>query len=177
MLKTIFPLSEKDIKIVSRQLGRKPKNITKIVHRCSYGFPVVIESYSVLEGKPFPTIYWLTCPYLRYQISKLESNGGVTKFENLLSKSSKLYAEHVSAHLKSKKRAIELAQNAPSSVIERLSNCGMGGITDFEHIKCLHMHVAYHIGGIKNPVGRMILFKLKSVECNSNICKKYTKER
>ncbi len=177
MLSTNFSLSEEDIKIVSHQLGRTPKNIIQIARRCSYGFPVVIESSPVLEGKPFPTIYWLTCPYLRYQVSRLESNGGVARFEGLLSKSPKLYAEYVEAHLKSKEKAVELAQNAPNSVLKRLSKCGMGGIEDFEHIKCLHMHVAYHIGGIKNPVGRMILCELKNVECNNGICEKYTRER
>lgn len=169
-------LSEEDIKIVARQIGRIPKNIIRIVRRCSCGFPVVIESHSVLEGKPFPTVYWLTCPYLRYQISKLESNGGVKRFETLLSESLELYAKHVEAHLKASERAIELARNASCSVIERLSRCGMGGIADFKHVKCLHMHVAYHIGGIKNPVGEMVLSELKSVECDDCVCEKDTKE-
>lgn len=172
-------LSEEDLRIVSYQIGKIPKNMKRVAYRCSYGFPVVVESYPILDGKPFPTIYWLTCPHLRYQISKLESNGEISRFEKLLSNTPQMYAEHIAAHLKSRKKAIDLAIaiNAPTSVAERLSVCGMGGITNFQHVKCLHMHVAYHIGGIENPIGKMVLSEIKGVECTTKVCKMYKEER
>ncbi len=167
-------ISNEDLKIVSHQLERTPKNVMKIVYRCSYGFPVVIESKTVLEEKPFPTVYWLTCPFLRYAISKVESNGGVSRFENILLTSPEFYVEHVEAHLKARIKAIDLADENVQ-VIERLKKRGMGGISDFKHIKCLHMHVAYHLGGIENPVGKMVLKELKNLECENCLCEKIVK--
>lgn len=166
-------ISNRDMRIVSYQLGRTPKNVVRVVKKCSYGFPVVIESKTILEGKPFPTAYWLTCPFLRYAISKIESFGGILKFENILSTYPELYAKHVKAHLKAKAKAIELADKNVR-VIESLKKRGMGGLSDFKHVKCLHMHVAYHLGGIENPVGKMVLSELGDLECESGLCKKYS---
>lgn len=58
-------------------------------------------------------------------------------------------------------------------MIKRIKNAGMGGISDFSHIKCLHLHVAYHLGGIKNPIGEMVLKEIKQIECSNVLCKKY----
>lgn len=168
-------ISNKDMRIVSYQLGKTPKNVVRVVRRCSYGFPVVIESKSILEGKPFPTVYWLTCPFLKYAISRIESLGGILKFENILSNSPELYAKHVEAHLKAQARAIELADKNVR-VIKSLKKRGMGGLSDFKHVKCLHMHVAYHFGGIENPVGRMVLSELEVQECESGLCENVVKE-
>ncbi len=165
-------ISNEDMKIVSYQLGRTPKNVVRVVKRCSYGFPTVIESKSILEGKPFPTVYWLTCPFLRYAISQIESLGGISRFEGILSTSPEVYTKHVESHLKAKAKAVELADKNVQ-VIENLKKRGMGGISDFKHVKCLHMHVAYHLGGIENPVGKMVLSELKDLECENGWCGKY----
>lgn len=91
-------ISDEDLKIVSAQLERYPKNVLEVSYRCSFGFPMVIKSKPVLEGKPFPTIYWLTCPYLRYRVSQLEANGDIPKYEKLLSSSKNLFDLQLKAH-------------------------------------------------------------------------------
>ncbi len=166
-----FPVQ--DLKIVSAQLGREPKNVLKVAKRCSFGFPVVVESSPMLNGKPFPTIYWLTCPFLIKAISVLESDGGIPRYEEILSGSSELYGEHVDSHLRARKKAMELAGSAPAGVLKRLETCGMGGIKDLEHVKCLHMHTAYHLGGIENPIGKGVISELACTECDDALCSKY----
>lgn len=168
-----FPVQ--DLKIVSAQLGRVPKNVISVAKRCSFGYPVAVQSSPILDGKPFPTIYWLTCPFLIKKISSLESSGGIPKYEKLISDSPELYGEHLSSHRKAKEKAVELAgSDAPEGILKRLGRCGMGGIEDFSHVKCLHMHTAYQLGGIENPVGRGVVAEIGGLECEDGFCSKYT---
>ncbi|MGC9212724.1 MAG: DUF501 domain-containing protein [Athalassotoga sp.] len=156
-----------DLSVVSNQLNRIPHNVSEIVKRCSFGFPTVIRSFPVLDGKPFPTLYWLTCPFMRSEISKIESNGGIKKYEEMLSKSKELLDLQIKAHLEANKRIRSIAGDG----MKDLFKGGMGGIKDFRHVKCLHMHVAYHLGGIENPVGKGVLSEIK-MECKDGICGK-----
>lgn len=89
----------RDEKIVGWQLGRKITNMRRVVFRCPYGYPVVIESFPIKDGKPFPTLYWLTCPHLRKEVSKLESQGYVKEFEEKLEREGKLREKMKKAHV------------------------------------------------------------------------------
>ncbi len=164
-------ISDRDLKVISFQLERTPKNILKVVLRCSYGYPMVIKSKPVLDGKPFPTLYWLTCPFLRYKLSQLEADGYIPKYEKILSNSSEMRVEEIAAHFKAREEALKLVEE--EWIKESLKRRGMGGISNFSHIKCLHLHVAYHLGGIRNPVARMALDEIGSAECLDKWCEKY----
>jgi len=60
--------------IVEYQLDRPPRGNWWPRVFCPYGFPMVIETEPFLEdGTPFPTLFWLTCPYLKEEISRMES--------------------------------------------------------------------------------------------------------
>ena len=163
---------DEDLKVISSQLGRTPKNVLEVSYKCSYGFPVVVKSNPVLDEKPFPTIYWLTCPYLRYRISQIEAEGGIVKYEKIINSSKALFHLQEKAHLLARKEAIELAGDN-EWIIKRIKKGGMGGISDFSHLKCLHLQVAYHLGGIRNPVGKMVLDEIRQLECKNALCEKY----
>ena len=52
-----------DRDVVERQLGRTPRALSGVAHRCPCGQPDVVETAPRLEdGTPFPTLYYLTCP-------------------------------------------------------------------------------------------------------------------
>ncbi|MGZ6792957.1 MAG: DUF501 domain-containing protein, partial [Mycobacteriales bacterium] len=56
-------MSPADREIVARQLGRPPRALVGVAHRCPCGQPDVVETSPRLEdGTPFPTLYYLTCP-------------------------------------------------------------------------------------------------------------------
>ena len=56
-------ISPDDRHAVAWQLGREPRDIIDIAHRCPCGQPdVVITSPRLADGTPFPTVYYLTCP-------------------------------------------------------------------------------------------------------------------
>ncbi|MDY6895845.1 MAG: DUF501 domain-containing protein, partial [Thermotogota bacterium] len=55
-----FTVSKEDLIIIEKQLGRCVSNVLTIEKRCIYGYPQVIKSFPLKDGKPFPTLYWLT---------------------------------------------------------------------------------------------------------------------
>src|SRR5204862_9680 len=70
-----------DVALVERQLGRAPRAFRRVAVRCPFGRPAVTEQAPVDEnGSPFPTTYWLTCPFLVAQVSRLEAAGGVDRW-------------------------------------------------------------------------------------------------
>ena len=72
---------ESDRSVVERQLGRPPRAFRRVVVRCPFGRPAVTEQRrTTTRGEPFPTTYWLTCPYLVAAVSRLEAAGGVERW-------------------------------------------------------------------------------------------------
>ena len=58
------------------QLGREPRGLRAVAHRCPCGLPDVVETAPRLpDGTPFPTLYYLTCPRAAAAISGLEAAG------------------------------------------------------------------------------------------------------
>jgi exopolyphosphatase/guanosine-5'-triphosphate,3'-diphosphate pyrophosphatase len=56
-------ISPDDAAAVAAQLGREPRAIHAVGHRCPSGLPDVVTTEPRLpDGTPFPTTYYLTCP-------------------------------------------------------------------------------------------------------------------
>ncbi|MGD9676037.1 MAG: DUF501 domain-containing protein, partial [Candidatus Bipolaricaulia bacterium] len=63
-----------DLVVIARQIGRTPRGVDGVALRCRFGCPQVVVVHPVVDGTPFPTLYWLTCPHLRQAVSALESD-------------------------------------------------------------------------------------------------------
>ena len=64
--------------VVARQLGRPPRALVAVAHRCPCGQPDVVETSPRLEdGTPSPTLYYLTCRRASAAASRLDSAGRV----------------------------------------------------------------------------------------------------
>ena len=62
--------------VVAAQLGRAPRAMRRVAHRCSCGLPDVVETAPRLpDGTPFPTLFYLTCPRAAAAVGRLESEG------------------------------------------------------------------------------------------------------
>ena len=71
-----------DAAVVAGQLGRAPHAMSAVAARCPFGFPAVVEDLPYDEaGRPFPTLYYCTCPTLVAAVSTLESDGGVAALD------------------------------------------------------------------------------------------------
>ncbi len=150
--------------IVERQLGRKVKNFLRVVRWCSRGKPIVIESLPEKNGKPFPTLYWLTCPHLRREVSRLEEKGLIREFEKKIEMDPSFREELLRAHEEVKRRRRELVKT--EWIREVLEKVGSGGVKDLTKVKCLHLHLADFLAGVNNPIGREVWNMIEEKECN-----------
>jgi len=174
------PVSLEDQRIITRQLGRQIRGLIEVAVRCQYGYPQAIRVYPLLEGQPFPTLFWLTCPFLCRAISQLESAGWIGRIERLLHKDGDLKRRMNNAHrayigerhelLSVEDRADLVDIAASKSLLEK----GIGGISDLRHVKCLHLHVAHALVRT-NPVGEIVLRHLLQHTCPSTnvVCSSY----
>ena len=139
--------SEHDVAVLTRLLGRPPRAGFEVVVRNAEGDPVVIRNAPLLDdGTPMPTRYWLVDPDLSLRVARLESAGGVRAAEaavepEALGSAHERYARERDAAL------------APEHVGPRPSG-GVGGTA--RGVKCLHAHLAYHLAGGDDPVGRWV---------------------
>ena len=68
-----------DLDAVGRQLGRPPRGVHAVAHRCPCGLPDVVATEPRLpDGTPFPTTFYLTCPRAASRIGSLEGSGAVS---------------------------------------------------------------------------------------------------
>ena len=68
--------TDADLAAVHAQLGREPRGVVEVAHRCPCGDPDVVRTAPRLpDGTPFPTSFYATCPRLTGAISTLESQG------------------------------------------------------------------------------------------------------
>lgn len=134
-----------DLAAVRHQLGRAPTTPFTVVARCADGHPLVIRNDPVdARGRPFPTLFWLTCPEAVKAVSRLESGGAIGEL-NARSERDGAFAEAlVRAHAA---YALERARGFPDA--ER--HGGVGGTRT--GVKCLHAHYAHHLAGGQDPVG------------------------
>ncbi len=161
--------------VLCKQLGSKITNLHSIVKTCKYGYPVVIQSipYKMEQNKalPFPTTFWLTCPYLRKRIGSLESNGYIKQSRELL-KDKEVLQNFINARKKTVEIRLSMIEKN-FKYYEHLRTLGIGGSKDDLKIKCLHLHVANYYGTKINPIGKWVLEQLGSEECSDCECCKF----
>ncbi len=88
-----------DLAVVERQLGRTPRAVRRVVHRCECGLPDVIESAPRLpDGSPFPTFFYLTCPRAAGAVGTLEAAGLMREMSARLQTDEVLAAAYDAAH-------------------------------------------------------------------------------
>ena len=165
-----FPASragEDDLDMLELQLGRRPTGVLKVEVYCPAGHPQVIRYYPLTLGEqgqvlsPFPTLFWLTCPSLIRQVSEFESYGWIGKVEERIQGDSDFRAEYHENHKAyGRERWAALLPAHQKAVIEKgwenvYRNTGIGGIREWDFVKCLHLQYAHHAGAA-NVVGRFL---------------------
>ena len=134
-----------DREIVERQLGRPPRAFRRVAVRCPFGLPAVTEQAPFgAQGVPFPTEFWLTCPHVSAQISRVEAAGGVERWSAASATDDELAASLAWAHAEQRRLRPEL----PS---------GVGGAERTGSIKCLHAHAAFALARPGYVLGDRIL--------------------
>ena len=127
-------------------LGRPPAGRFAVVVRRIDGRPMVIENEPHLrDGTPMPTLYWLVDRDLHDAVSRLESEGGVHRFEEMVDEE-ELRRTHDRYELRRREATVRHDVAQPSG--------GVGGTR--VGIKCLHAHLANYLVNGSDPVGELV---------------------
>jgi uncharacterized protein len=139
--------NDHDVAVLTQLLGRVPRAGFEVVVRNPHGDPAVIRNAPLFDdGTPMPTRYWLVDPELSLRVARLESAGGVRAAEAAVA------ADDLGAAHERYARERDAALG-PDHVGPRPSG-GVGGTG--RGVKCLHAHLAYHLAGGDDPVGRWV---------------------
>lgn len=147
------PASERDIAIVSAQLGRPARGVVGIAARCVCGNPTVVATAPRLPGTgtPFPTLYYLSHPAATAAMSRLEADHVMVEFQDQLAADDSLAAAYRAAH------EAYLRDRAALDDVPEIRGFSAGGMP--ERVKCLHALAAHALaaGPGVNPVGDLAL--------------------
>ncbi|MEG1836871.1 MAG: DUF501 domain-containing protein [Synergistaceae bacterium] len=173
-------LTEEDLSVLRQNTYSRKFDFTYtlcVAKRCKFGVPqvVVCRPYGK-DCRPFPTLFWLVCPYLDRVCGKLESEQNITLLESLFRKNSDaILAFH------KKYQDIRLAlidDNVREKIIttnlamwKSLKETGIGGISwkKFPYsAKCLHLQTATLLGMNEHPAQDLISELIGDFNCPDN---------
>jgi hypothetical protein len=149
----------RDAAAVAGQLGRRPRGLCAVAHRCPCGLPDVVETSPRLpDGTPFPTLFYLTCPRARSAIGTLEAAGLMREMTERLAAVPELREAYAAAHRDYLDRRGDAARRAGVDPLPSGTQSA-GGMP--ERVKCLHALVAHELAVPgANPLGREALNQL-----------------
>lgn len=148
-------IEARDEEIISAQLGRPPRSIHGIGHRCPCGNPDVVATEPRLDdGTPFPTTFYLTCPRAASMIGTLESSGLMSEMSERIASDPELAASYQRAH------EAYLAFRESLGPVPEIAGVSAGGMP--HRVKCLHVLAAQSLaqGRGVNPLGDEVLDRL-----------------
>lgn len=137
------------------QLGREPRGVAAVAHRCPCGAPDTVKTHPQLpDGTPFPTTFYLTCPRLTGAISTLETSGMMAEMTQRLADDPELARGYRAAHEDYLRRRAELGD------VPQIAGISAGGMPT--RVKCLHVLAghALAVGPGVNPLGDEVLAAL-----------------
>ncbi|MFB9375698.1 DUF501 domain-containing protein [Kineococcus gynurae] len=152
-------VTDGDLAAVRELLGRVPRGVLGIAHRCRCGRPDVVTTAPRLpDGTPFPTTFYLVDPFAASAISTLEASGLMREMQDRLSEDDELATVYAQAHADYLARRAELGE--PVAEIEGISAGGMP-----TRVKCLHALAGHALaaGAGVNPFGDETLERLSAL--------------
>ena len=148
-------------KQIEARLGRPPRGLREVAVSDGQGRPMVIRVASLVDERPFPTLYWLIDPPLCLRIDRDEAAGTIAALQARIDDDEVLreamredHRRHIvrrESYLTAAEREMLSARGLWPALAER----GIGGIADFSRIRCLHTWYAAHLVEA-NTVGRLL---------------------
>ena len=138
------PLSGDQRARVAALLGREPRGLRAIPVADARGEPLVIRVASVVDDKPFPTLYWLVGAKLCLRIDRLEAAGWIARLQDRVDDSAALqqamHGDHA-RHRAERSRFLSTDERkmlSDKGMLAALDERGVGGISEPTRIRCLH---------------------------------------
>ncbi len=165
----------RDRAVLELQLGRAPHAISRVVARCPFGCPAAVEDLPYdAAGRPFPTLFYLTCPTLAAAVSRLEDAGGVRRLSATVRDDSGLAASLADAERYERRRRRTLAARRAASQCDGGASLalGVGGVRPgATGLKCLHAHAAHALARPGYSLGRLVLEEAGDSWCDDARCR------
>ncbi|MEH6649602.1 MAG: DUF501 domain-containing protein [Motiliproteus sp.] len=137
--------------VIEQQLGRPARGMSAIAYQSPEGVPMVLRMESLVDEKPFPTLYWLCSKDLHKAISRIETAGWVKLIEQELQQDEALRNRYLANH----RDYVALRDRLMSEPIRRrieqlgfadlFQQYGIGGISQWDKVRCLHMQYAHYL--------------------------------
>ncbi len=173
------PPTPRDLRVIRWQLQREPRGVVGIAAECPWGYPQVTVNYPLRrwEGgfEVFPTLFWLTCPYLVREVGRLEAAGWVKRLERKLLEDEKLREGYLRAQEEYRQERLALLSPEDRAFLERVGalnavETGIAGLRNPLRIKCLHAQLAHFLARGGNPIGKLVAEALPALHCPDRIC-------
>jgi hypothetical protein len=164
-----FP-DEHQLAIITEQLGRKPRGIEAVAATDAHGTPLVLRMAPLVDGRPFPTLYWLSSELLKVVISRIEAIGVIKQLEDRLQEDADFLAAYHQSHRDYIAARWRFMSQGQRREIERrgyeavLSERGVGGIGNWDQVRCLHTHYAHHLCA-DNVIGQWLDAEYGVADC------------
>jgi hypothetical protein len=157
------------VRIIAMQLGREPAIAFTVEISCPYGWPAVIRNEPFTSTRtPHPNLYYLTCPYLVREVSRLEDASVAAKLEERVADSPGIREQLIGAQ-----KEHQLAWLQAAGTHEKTSGMKppfIAGASSPEHLKCLHAHVAWGLTHTGYEIAEMVLDMIVTPWCTDDYC-------
>lgn len=158
-------------------------HVLAVACRCGFGYPQVVVSSPLSRSlTPFPTLFWLTCPFLKRRCGELESQQKIAELEKIFSSMpdqiERYHADYAEMRLSlvPEETRRELSRAHPS-IFAVLAGSGVGGI-DYAGgcpaPKCLHLQTAAWLGMGRHPAESWLAAEIGPLECHSGSCVQFS---
>jgi len=156
-------------RLIARQLGRSPSISFEVAVKCEYGWPAVIRNSPVnANGGPNPNLYYLTCPWLRRRLARLEDADYIDEMQHLMRIDNKLHSDTLRAQ---KQHAAEFREaRAACGAGQTSDETWIAGARKPDLLKCLHAHMAYFLVHDDYILGSRIAGTVGRLWCRDGRC-------
>jgi hypothetical protein len=154
-----------EIEVIRRQLSRTDATATGINSYCRFGRPVVVYHPPYYKNRVHPTLFWLTCPWIKHHIDAIESTGIVKEFQKKIREDEEIYEifskqqNLFNKFINEKTSEIEMNEK----IKKRLNSLYINGASKVDTVKCLHSHFAAQLGGFDTLAGELVIKKFKEM--------------
>lgn len=144
-------VNEQQIALIAEQIGREPIGLVDIAVATADGVPLVLQMRSLVDDVPFPTLYWLSSKELCKAIGQIEGKGWVKEIEERLASDEALrlaYLENQKSYIAKRWELMlpeDKARIEELGFTEMFERYGIGGISRWDKVRCLHMQYAHHL--------------------------------
>ena len=161
---------DRQLAIIAEQLGRAPRGIEAVSATDGEGTPLVLRMAPIVDGKPFPTLYWLSSERLKVELSHIEAAGVIKRLEARLQDDPDFLAAYHRSHRDYVETRWRFMSEAQEAAVIRLGydgvlrERGIGGIGNWDQVRCLHTQYAHHLCG-DNVIGQWLDAEYGVADC------------